>query len=364
MTPDPTPRRLATLSLSLFLVGATASADPNRLAAPLFVPPAFHDGGGWTASRPDGHAPIGVMGDHVHHAGEWMFSYRYMRMYMRGLRDGSSGLSEAQVLADYLVTPNEMTMEMHMLGAMYAASDDWTLMAMVPLLQLSMDHRNRMGVIFTTESEGLGDIGLSALHTFWRSGQHQAHLNLGLSLPTGSIDETDDNPLTPGQQEAQLPYPMQLGSGTFDFKPGVTYLGQDDHLSWGGQAMLTLRSGENSNDYRLGNREEATVWLARELTESTSVSFRLNWAHWADIHGADPNIARVAMGTPIVPTAEPGLRNGSRIDALVGANLYVREGPVAGHRLAFELGLPLHEQLDGPQLETDWILTLGWQLAL
>lgn len=39
-----------------------------------------------TSVRADGHAPIGVMGDHTHAAGEWMFSYRYMRMEMGGQR--------------------------------------------------------------------------------------------------------------------------------------------------------------------------------------------------------------------------------------------------------------------------------------
>ena len=44
----------------------------------------------WTAGRPDGHAPLGVMGDHMHGKGEWMASYRYMSMDMDGLRSGST----------------------------------------------------------------------------------------------------------------------------------------------------------------------------------------------------------------------------------------------------------------------------------
>lgn len=38
----------------------------------------------WTSSRPDGHAPISVMGDHYHKKGELMFSYRFMPMWMEG----------------------------------------------------------------------------------------------------------------------------------------------------------------------------------------------------------------------------------------------------------------------------------------
>ena len=38
--------------------------------------------GPWTAGRPDGHAPITVMGEHMHAMGEWMLSYRFMSMDM------------------------------------------------------------------------------------------------------------------------------------------------------------------------------------------------------------------------------------------------------------------------------------------
>ena len=49
----------------------------------------FAHEGPWTAARPDGHAPISVMGDHMHAMGEWMVSYRYMTMDMKGLLKGS-----------------------------------------------------------------------------------------------------------------------------------------------------------------------------------------------------------------------------------------------------------------------------------
>ena len=38
----------------------------------------------WNSSRPDGHAPISVMGDHLHKKGEFMLSYRFMQMRMEG----------------------------------------------------------------------------------------------------------------------------------------------------------------------------------------------------------------------------------------------------------------------------------------
>ena len=68
----------------------------------------------WSSSRPDGHAPISVMADHVHHKGEFMFSYRYMTMDMRQLRQGTDDATTANGHANYMVAPLDMTMNMHM----------------------------------------------------------------------------------------------------------------------------------------------------------------------------------------------------------------------------------------------------------
>ncbi len=229
---------------------------PTRPLAPIllglglaaFNPLGAHFGGhfeslsgGFDTGRVDSHAPIGVMGDHVHLSGEWMLSYRYMFMEMDGLRDGTNELSPAQVLAQFPVTPVRMTMQMHMFGLMYAPTDRLTLMAMIPYLQNEMDHVTRMGGFFTTESSGIGDLKFSGIYKLAGFDGGQILLNFGFSAPTGSIDERDATPAAPGG--AILPYPMQLGSGTFDLMPGLTYNGQGGDWSWGGQARGTLPTG-------------------------------------------------------------------------------------------------------------------------
>lgn len=80
----------------------------------------------WSAGRPDGHAPISVMGDHMHGKGEWMFSYRHMSMNTEDLKQGNDDASIEDALADYMVKPTKMPMNIHMLGAMYAPSDKIT----------------------------------------------------------------------------------------------------------------------------------------------------------------------------------------------------------------------------------------------
>jgi len=70
-------------------------------------------------------APIGVMADYTHEMGEWMFSYRSMHMEIIGNRDGDSRVSNSDVLADYMVSPTDMRMNMQMVGLMYAPTDDY-----------------------------------------------------------------------------------------------------------------------------------------------------------------------------------------------------------------------------------------------
>lgn len=311
---------------------------------------------GWDGSRPDSHAPIGVMGDHIHKAGEWMFSYRFMRMDMDGNRDGSERLSTDDVFSrGYMVAPTSMTMDMHMFGVMYAPTDQVTFMAMLPYLSTEMDHATRMGTSFTTRSAGFGDVKLSALVGVLDHPGRRVHLNLGVSLPSGSIDERDD---TPAARNAKLPYPMQLGSGTYDLLLGATYSGQAQHWSWGGQALATVRTGENDNQYRLGNRFESSLWLARVLNPDNSVSVRIHYEDLRDVHGADPD-----LNPMMVPTADPSLRAGRRANLLLGWNFNGKQGLLKGQRLALELGVPVYQNLDGPQLETDLTYTLGWQYA-
>ena len=309
--------------------------------------------------RADDHAPIGVMGEHTHEKGELMLSYRYMYMRMKGNRVGTNSVSNQEVLEQFMVTPTDMDMQMHMFGAMYAVTNRITLMGMIPYVKKSMNHLTRSGARFKTSSEGLGDIKFSGLFKAIDWGNNNnIILNFGLSFPTGSIDKKDDTPMGPDQQ---LPYPMQLGSGTWDLLPGVTYNGRQGNIGWGGQVMGVVRLGENDRDYTLGNRLNITTWTDYNINYWVSTSFRLDWGFWGNIDGADP-----ALNPAVVPTADPDLRGGNRLDALVGLNFVNQAGPkwLKGQRLAFEFGIPVYQDLDGPQLETDWILLFGWQYTL
>lgn len=300
------------------------------------------------------YAPIGIMGDHPHNKGEWMVSYRYGSMHMEGNKNGKENVSTDAVLNDFMVAPLEMTMNMHMFGTMYGINDKLTFMAMLPYKELSMDHKNRMGVNFTTRSKGIGDLKLSGLYSLHQQGNMQILLNTGLSIPTGDIDQRDDMPTGSNQK---LPYPMQLGSGTYDFLPTLTYTNHKGLWSWGAQLGSTLHLGQNDEHYSLGDSYNLTLWDAYKITNSLDGSIRLDGKIWEDIDGLDPE-----LNAGMVPTARTDLRAGKRVDLLFGANFSVPNNK-SQTIISLEFGMPIYQKLDGPQLQTDYLFTIGSQLV-
>jgi hypothetical protein len=325
------------------------------------------------------HAPIGVMGDHMHETGEWMLSYRYMHMGMNGNRIGTDGVSPETIVTTIpnrffgtpmqpptlRVVPQSMDMDMHMAGGMYAPTDWLTLMAMGMYATKKMRHITFQGAAgttqlgtFTARASGFGDTSVTGLvRLFEDAGQHW-HLNAGVDLPTGS-NTRSGTVLAPtgATPNLRLPYAMQLGGGTYDLKPGVTYTGMEGAASWGAQYLAYLPLGKNGEGYAFGNAHMLTAWVAYAWEPWISTSARLYGETRDPIRGIDPQIVAP------VQTADPANYGGERLDIFFGVNLVGQSGALYGHRLAFEIGFPLHQDLNGPQMKTDWQMTLGWQKA-
>ena len=84
-------------------------------------------------------APIGVMGEHEHKAGEMMLAYRFMTMNMQGLQSGTDAVETVDVLKDFMMTSTTMDMRMHMFGVMFAPHDKITFMGMTSYQQRHME---------------------------------------------------------------------------------------------------------------------------------------------------------------------------------------------------------------------------------
>ncbi len=361
---------------SLMKAGVSLAATCCALAAPFALSPAHadddHADGNSSANALD-HAPIGVMGDHRHAKGEVMISYRVMHMNMGGVQIGTDSVSPETVATTVpnrfagspgqpptlRIVPTSMRMDMHMAGIMYGLFDQVTLMVMANYVSKEMDHitfRGGMGTAqlgnFTTSPQGFGDTKVAALIGI----TDNVHINAGVSLPTGSITQTDDI-LTPmgGTPTVRLPYPMQLGSGTLDLEPGITYRDQSAAFGWGAQLRGTVRLGDNDEGYAFGDRAMATAWVAASVTQGVAISGRVQAESLGSIDGIDPMI----VGP--VQTANPDFHGGESLTGLIGVNFAATGGSLRGWRLGIEGGVPIVQDLNGPQMPTDYTLTLGVQ---
>ena len=346
-----------------------------------------------TSTRPDSHAPIGVMGDHAHSAGELMLSYRFMGMAMEGLLDGTDTVATEEALLHYQMVPTTMRMQMHSFGAMFAPHHGVTLMAMTSYRSNSMEmegahthatggHDHPVGHQ-EMESAGLGDLRLSALIPLLNASNADLILNAGVSIPTGAIDVEGTHG---GDELIVLPYPMQLGSGSFELRPAVTFAGTNKSWSYGAQAHAAIPLNHNSRNYRLAPTIGSTLWGARKLNDWLSISVRGSIQNCGNIttsaehtemessEGEHDHTAHDSHAAPVAPTQtiymsptmDPNLQGRTRANLAAGVNFIVpdRFGSIlAGQRLAVELQTPVYQNLDGPQMALGWTIVAGWQYA-
>lgn len=302
--------------------------------------------------RPDGHAPIGVMRDHFHKKGEYMLSYRYDLVGMREAREGSKDLSSSDVLSRYKMSPSKMTMKMHMVGVMYGVTDNFTLTAMGSFMEKEMKMLDRNYQKSEKEISGFGDFKVNAMYGIFDNSTGRAQFNLGLSVPSGSIKETYNG--------ARVAYPMQLGSGSYEVLPGISYSGYREDYSYGAQLNGTFRVNDNNSGYRLGDGHNITAWTAKKLNEAFSVSSRLDYTVTQKTKGYD-RVLNSAMNLSMSPANNPSNSGRKSLDFLLGTNFIMPKGYLKGHRLAIEGGIPLYQNINGVQLKNDYKLTLGWQ---
>lgn len=317
------------------------------------------------------HAPIGVMGDHLHKKGEFMLSYRFMNMQMSGNVQGSDSISNDDIVttitnpnappATVRVVPQNMTTHMHMLGFMYAPSNNVTLMAMLNYIDRDMTLTTYSGMSgstvlgdFDTTSSGLADSKIAVLYRLFDSPKHKLHANLGWIIPTGSVEETGEV-LTPMNMTTslRLPYSMQTGTGSHQGEIGLTYNGFVNNTSWGAQGLFTRSLGENDQGYEPGNKVQITAWAAYAFSDAVSASVRTKYSSSDEIKGADPKIVAP------VTTANPENYGADILDLGIGLNTVLANK----HRVAVEYSILLRFEVNGVQMEMDSMLTLGYQIA-
>ncbi|GIW79601.1 MAG: hypothetical protein KatS3mg105_1408 [Gemmatales bacterium] len=320
----------------------------------------------------DKHAPAGLLGDHVHDKGEVMFEYKYINMYMDGNRFGTRRLTPSQALTvgqglgtNFLATPTDMQMEMHMAHFMYGLTDNVTVYTMLMFPVVTMDHiRNTpfppnaplAGLPFTTTNSGFGDMAFGALWRVHKTDQDDVIVNLGFSVPTGDIDRLTSIP-TGGASSVEFPYPMRLGAGTFNLRPGITYKHYMTYGSFGSQLQTDLPLGRNYDGYSVGDEFRFSTWYSHLIRQRFAASFRVENLWRSNFGGIDRD--RTTTNPRAISTNRPDMRGGYWLSFGYGLMLLVGNG----HLLNVEITHPVYQDLDGIQLETDFSLFVSWSKA-
>lgn len=304
---------------------------------------------------PDGRAPAGVLGSHTLQKGQIEARYDLNTIDADGLLLGDLALTFEEALELFPEVPAAMDGLSQGFTLLYGATDRLTLMGHIRYYQRDLGHWTRDNEAFYTQSSSIGDLVLSGMYSVYDKGPYRAHVDAGVSLPTGSIDQVDMTPQS-FPIEGQLPYVMQTGSGTFDVLPGLTLNVQNEHGSVGGQIRGTLRFGENDRGYRFGDRMMGSVWFAPRINDFVGVSARVVFENWDGVSGTD-----AALDQTQVPTAVAAFTGGSRAEVPFGLNFLMSDGMLQGHRVAVEVSFPIHQDYDGIQLERNTTMIFSWQ---
>ncbi|NOU25514.1 MAG: DUF3570 domain-containing protein [Methylotenera sp.] len=328
------------------------------------------------------HAPAGVMFDHVlSNAGDFMVGYRYVRNKQAGgMLHGNNSVNDNTVrLAgcggkECAVTPDDMTMNMHMLDLMYAPTDWLTLMVMpqwvdmemnmTPLTVAQTTGHNHGGAVHSHQTGGLGDTGVYGIFKLIDQPTSHLNLSLGVTAPTGDVDvmlrKTNTVP-----KGTLIHYGMQHGSGTWDLNPSLTYTEESNKFSWGAQVTGTKRlEKRNKSNYALGDIFQSSIWGGYQWANWLTSTVRGVYTSQGSIHGAYPPLISESTGLPlgtqhVGPVDQPKNYGGQFLDVGLGLNL----GTIAGSQLSAEWLQPVKTDFNGYQLKRKGSLAVNWNIA-
>jgi hypothetical protein len=345
------------------------------LSAPFLAGDGGHEGHvhGGHGGHSGGHAPAGVMFDHMlGKAGDFMAGYRYMYSLQDGnMLHGVNDAGDAAIVANGCggercsYVPGDMSMHMHMLDLMYAPTDWLNLMLMPQFMDMDMNLRDLAGAPPPEPGShvhggaphhatgGVGDTGMYALVKLFDVPGHHVHAALGLSAPTGDVGQK----IHGGSQF--IHYGMQLGSGTWDFRPSLTYTGSLDRWSWGAQLNGIKRlEDRNESGFAFGDVFQSTAWGSYNIRDWLSASVRGVYTLQGSIRG-QYNGPHDRTG----PMDMPGSYGGRYWDVGFGLAATVPSGMLQGNRLGVEWLQPVEDDVNGYQLERKGTLFATWSLA-
>ena len=301
-----------------------------------------------------------------------MVGYRFMYHWTGGnMMQGAHKVSDQTIVNQGCgdqgcqFTPTYMDMRMHMLDLMYAPTKWLNVMLMPTFMDMDMNLRQLTGAQADPsgalhhgaaghETGAVSDTYFSSLVKLLDIPGHSVHVNLGFSAPTGKTDI--ELRRTHKEDGGLIHFGMQLGSGTWDFTPSLTYLGEYNRWSWGAQFSGVKRmEAQNQSGYRLGDVFQATGWSGVDLTHWLTATVRGAYT-WQDAIHRDFNQFNARIG----PMDFPKNYGGQFWDMGFGVNARIPSGRFAGNRFGVEWVQPIRSDFNGFQLNRQGMLSATW----
>lgn len=302
---------------------------------------------------------------------KWQINYHYRRVDFEGYREGTDEVLLSEFLFDgvpanrtdrnFPVAPTNIIQEAHIFNLGYELNENSLFYFAIPYIIQTTYH---VSIIpgyesFDLSSEGIGDVVLSYTYRMLQFEDQNISINLGLSLPTGSIDKQGDTPRAPGDQ--QLPYTMQLGSGTYDILASVNYVYQTGKWQFGAEISGKFRLGRNDRDYRLGNKIGLTLSSSVQALKWLQPSLKFSYLYTDHIHGLDSEL--LVPGPFPFPAAitNPEFYGGHKLYAVMGFRINPAASEFKNHAFDFFISVPILQDLNGIQVEEDHQIQLSWK---
>lgn len=317
--------------------------------------PVYTDG--WSVWRRDGVLPGGLAHGALVDVGQFGVELRYSQTSWSGMRDSRDDLTSQELFATgYSIVGTKLEESRLEIDFLYGLDPRWVLYGTLPVIERELSYDMAAGGSRTANSSGIGDIKFGGRYAARADQYHQLQYTIGISLPTG---DHDGRASYAGNSDALLPYVLQLGSGTVDLYPGITYLRMHEDWTLGARSEARVHVRRNSDDWAVSDSLRADVWASKTLTQDLTGDVRVQANWWGDYHGSAPDFDRTRS-----PLEDSSRQGGSLVQLVFGLAIDFSDSYAGRNRLGIEIGVPIDEWLDGPGLSRRTSLLLSWRLGL
>lgn len=302
--------------------------------------------------------PIGIPRAALVPQGHVGVAVRVQQTSWDGMRDGRDDISNAEQQAQFGFTTfgEELEENRVEVDVQYGLEGGWRVFATLPFLDRELDWTNAGGGAGTASASGLGDVVLGAAYTPVIEDDRLLDLQLGLSVPTGDFDARGDYA---GVTDTVLPYAVQIGTGTLDLHPSVTFQKRERSFVWGARLGGRFHTEKNSDGWARSDEARLDLWATTPLADRLVGTARLQGNWWGDLHGDSDELTETRSALE-----DPHRQRGSLLQVVVGVAWDILPPATHRNRLELEFGIPFDEWLDGPALSRDTSLLLGWRALL